>query len=186
MKKRPELSDWPEVAQHLHDSIVITHEKLGAFMRDDDAVQLLVLAELRSRAADQESALVLTLQTATVTILAVMSAPIPVGSAAPNSSGWTGTVAFAIAALLLAAFAILLILPSVRHAVVGIRNRLQAVVWLATYEQALSESTPDPTAPAVRSELRRLVCAGLDSLPPRVQLITGYRDRSATQTVTSG
>ncbi|MCE0459493.1 hypothetical protein [Curtobacterium flaccumfaciens] len=159
MKKRPELSDRPEVAQHLHDDIVVTREKLDAFMRDDDAVQLLVLAELRSRAADQETTLVLTLQAATVTILAVMLARIPVGSAAPSSSGWTGSVAFAIAALVLAAFAILLIMPSVRNAVIGNRNRQRAVVWLAAYEQALSESAPDRVAPAVRSELRRLVRA---------------------------
>lgn len=142
MKKRPELSDRPEVAQHLHDDIVVTREKLDAFMRDDDAVQLLVLAELRSRAADQETTLVLTLQAATVTILAVMLARIPVGSAAPSSSGWTGSVAFAIAALVLAAFAILLIMPSVRNAVIGNRNWQRAVVWLAAYEQALSESAP--------------------------------------------
>lgn len=52
MKERPELGDRPEVAQHLHDDIVVTREKLHAFMRHDDAVQLLVLADLRSRASD--------------------------------------------------------------------------------------------------------------------------------------
>lgn len=131
MKKRPELSDRPEAARHLHDDIVVTREKLEAFVRDSDAVQLLVIAELRSRAADQKTTLVLALQAATVTILAVMLARIPVGSAAPSSSGWAGTVAFAIVALILAAFAILLIMPSVQHAVIGNRNRLRAVVWLA-------------------------------------------------------
>lgn len=157
MKRRPDLSDRPEVAQHLHEDTVVTREKLDAFVRDGDAVQLLVLAELRSRSADQEATLVLTLQAATVTILAVMLARIPVGSAALSSSGWTGTVAFAIAALVLAAFAILLIMPSVRHAVIGNRNRLRAVVWLGAYEQALTESVPDPKAPPVRSKIRRFV-----------------------------
>lgn len=157
MRKRPELSDRPEVAQHLHEDIVVTREKLDAFVRDGDAVQLLVLAELRSRASDQETTLVLTLQAATVTILAVMLARIPVGSAGPSSSGWTGTVAFAIAALVLAVFAILLIMPSVRHAVIGNRNRLRAVVWLTAYEQALAESSADPAVPSVRSRLWRLV-----------------------------
>ena len=157
MRKRPELSDRPEVAQHLHEDIVVTREKLDAFVRDGDAVQLLVLAELRSRASDQETTLVLTLQAATVTILAVMLARIPVGSAGPSSSGWTGTVAFAIAALVLAVFAILLIMPSVRHAVIGNRNRLRAVVWLTAYEQALAESSADPAGPSVRSRLWRLV-----------------------------
>lgn len=159
MKKRPELSDRPEVARHLHDDTVVTREKLDAFVSDGDAVQLLVLAELRSRAADQETTLVLTLQAATVTILAVMLARIHVGSAVLSSSGWEGTVAFAIAALVLAAFAILLIMPSVRHAVIGNRNRLRAVVWLAAYEQTLSEPVSDPETPAVRPELRRLVRA---------------------------
>lgn len=159
MKKRPELGDRPEVARHLYDDTVVTREKLDAFVRDGDAVQLLVLAELRSRSADQETMLVLTLQAATVTILAVMLARIPVGSAAFSLSGWAGTVAFAIAALVLAAFAILLIMPSVRHAVVGNRNRLRAVVWLAAYEQALAESTPDPEIPSVRPTPRRLVRA---------------------------
>jgi len=159
VKKRPELSDRPEFARHLHKDTVVTREKLNAFVRDSDAAQLPVLAALRSRAADQETTLVLTLRAATVSVLAVMLARIPLESTGASSDGWAGIVALAIAAVVLATFAILLIMPSVRHAVIGNRNRLRAVVWLAAYEQALTQSAVDPTACPVRSNLRRLVRA---------------------------
>jgi|GEM_PF-3281107 len=142
MSKRKELKDRPEVAKHLHDHIEVTRTELDAFVGADDAVQLLVLAELRSQAADQETTLVLTLEAATVAILAVMLSRIPTGSgpAVPDlGSGWVGTVAFAIACVLLGAFAVALAMPSVWQAVIGNRKRARAVVWLGAYEQVLAE-----------------------------------------------
>lgn len=142
MSKRQELKDRPEVAKHLHDHIEVTRTELDAFVGEDDAVQLLVLAELRSQAADQETTLVLTLEAAAVAILAVMLSRIPTasGRAMPDlGSGWVGTAAFAIVCAVLGAFAVVLALPSLRRAVIGNRNHARAVVWLGAYEQALAE-----------------------------------------------
>ncbi|WP_146237764.1 MULTISPECIES: hypothetical protein [unclassified Curtobacterium] len=141
MSKRTALKDRPEVSRHLHEHIIVTRNELDAFVSDDDAVQLLVLAELRSQAADQEATLVLALEAATVTILAIMLSRVPTsGSATANlGSGWVGTAAFAIVCVVLAAVAVALALPSVKRAVLGNRNRARAVVWLGAYEQALAE-----------------------------------------------
>lgn len=142
MRRRLALNDRPEVAKHLHDHIEVTRTELDAFVAEDDAVQLLVLAELRSQAADQGTTLVLTLEAATVAILAVMLSRIPTasGPAVPDlESGWAGTAAFAIACVVLGAFAVVLAMPSVWHAVIGNRNRARAVVWLGAYEQVLAE-----------------------------------------------
>jgi len=142
MSKRQELKDRPEVAKHLHDHIEVTRTELDAFVADDDAVQLLVLAELRSRAADQGTTLVLTLEAAAIAILAVMLSRIPTasGPAVPDlGSGWVGIAAFAIACVVLGAVAVVLAMPSVWHAVIGNRKRARAVVWLGAYEQVLAE-----------------------------------------------
>ncbi len=142
MRKRAALKDRPEVAKHLHKHIEVTRTELDAFAAEDDAVQLLVVAELRSRAADQETTLLLTLEGATVAILAVMLSRIPTASppAAPDlGSGWAGTAAFAIACAVLGAIAVVLAMPSARRAVIGNRNHARAVVWLGAYEQVLAE-----------------------------------------------
>ena len=142
MRRRLALKDRPEVAKHLHDHIEVTRTELDAFAAEDDAVQLLILAELRSQAADQGTTLVLTLEAATVAILAVMLSLVPTasGPAVPDlESGWAGTAAFAIACVVLGAFAVVLAMPSVWHAVIGNRNRARAAVWLGAYEQVLAE-----------------------------------------------
>lgn len=143
MKKWPALKDRPEIAKHLHNHIEVTRRELDAFVREDDAVQLLVLAELRSQAADQETTLVLTLEAATVAILAVMLSRIPTasGPALPDlGAGWVGAAAFAISCVVLGVIAVLLAMPSVWRAVIGNRNHARAAVWLGAYEQVLAES----------------------------------------------
>lgn len=66
--------------------------------------------------------------------------PTASGRAVPDlGSGWVGTAAFAIACVVLGAFAVVLAMPSVWQAVIGNRNRARAVVWLGAYEQVLAE-----------------------------------------------
>ncbi|MDB6427459.1 hypothetical protein [Curtobacterium sp. 20TX0008] len=157
MRKRAALKDRPEVAKHLHKHIEVTRTELDAFAAEDDAVQLLVLAELRSRAADRETTLLLTLEGATVAILAVMLSRIPTASpsAAPNrGSGWVGTAAFAIVCAALGAIAVVLAMPSARRAMIGNRDHAQAVVWLGAYEQVLVERRSETASVAASPQPR--------------------------------
>jgi len=148
VKRRPKLSERPEVAKHLHDHIMVSRAELDAFTDEEDAVRLLVLAELRSRAADQETSLVLTLEAAAIAILAIMLSRIPIDTVNGTSpgQGWVGALALGIAYVILAVAAVALIAPSMWRAVKGNRDHTRAVVWLAAYEQALSDRklTPRP------------------------------------------
>lgn len=97
-------------------------------------MQMLVLAELRFRAADQETLPVLTFEAATVAILAVMLSRVPAAAARATldvESGWVGTV-------VLGACGVVLAMPLIWRAVIGNRNNARAVVWLSAYEQALA------------------------------------------------
>ncbi len=140
--RRVRRSDHPEVQQHLHDDKDVTRERLNAFVHADDATQLRVLAELRARSADQETSLLLTLEAAGVAVIAVMLSVTPhdVFPAPPKpDEGWISYVVFLIVCITLGAFAMVILLPSIWHAVVGNRNHTRAVVWLAAYEHALQE-----------------------------------------------
>lgn len=117
-------------------------ERLDAFIRADDATQLRVLAELRARSADQETSLLLTLEAAGVAVIAVMLSVIPhdVFPSPPKpDEGWISYVVFLIVCITLGAFTMVILLPSIWHAVVGNRNHTRAIVWLAAYEHALQE-----------------------------------------------
>lgn len=148
MRRRPKLSDRPEVAKHLHDHIIVTQAELDAFTYETEDVRLLILAELRSRAADQETSLVLTLEAAAIAILAIMLSRIPVDAAvgASPGGGWLGVIILGIAYASLAVVAVALIAPSMWRAVKGNRDHARAVVWLAAYEEALTDRrrTPRP------------------------------------------
>lgn len=141
MKRPPKLSDQPDVAKHLHDHITVTRAELDAFTNEEDAVRLLVLAELRSRAADQETSLVLTLEAAAIAILAIMLSRIPVDTVNGTfpGPGWVGALTLGIAYVILAIAAVALIAPSMWRAIKGNRDHARALVWLAAYEEALTE-----------------------------------------------
>jgi hypothetical protein len=145
LRRRPKLSDRPDVAQHLHDHVEVTRAELDAFLRADDAVRLLVLAELRSRGADQETGLVLTLEAAGLAVAAILLLRVPV-LAQPGLSGpwWVQDVTFGIVCLVLGLFAAALVLPSAWRAVRGNRDHQRAVVWLAAYEEAASVRRTKP------------------------------------------
>jgi len=146
VRRRPNPSDRPEVTKHLHDHIIVTRAELDAFADDEDAVRLLVLAELRSRAADQETSLILALEAAALAILAILLSRIPINNPDVSSpgSGWVAVITLGIAYAILAILAIGLIVPSIWYAVKGNRDHARAVVWLAAYEHALIEREPTP------------------------------------------
>jgi hypothetical protein len=123
---------------------MVTRAELDAFTNEDDSVRLLVLAELRSRAADQETNLTLTLEAAAIAILAIMLSRLPAATTGTASlgHGWVGALALGIVYLVLAVFVLALVAPSVWRAVKGNRDHARAVVWLAAYEQALKDRRP--------------------------------------------
>ena len=140
--RRVQRSDQPQVQQHLHPDKDVTRKRLDAFIHADDATHLRVLAELRARSADQETTLLLTLEAAGIAILAVMLSVTPhdVFPTPPKpEEGWVSYVVFLIVCIALGAFAMVILLPSVWHAVIGNRNHTRAVVWLAACEHALQE-----------------------------------------------
>jgi hypothetical protein len=71
MNRPTPLSDRPEVQRHLYRDNDVTRDRLDAFVTDDDATRLRVLAELRTRSVDQETTLTLTLQAAGISTVAV-------------------------------------------------------------------------------------------------------------------
>lgn len=141
MNKPTPLSDRPEVQRHLHRDNDVTRDRLDAFVTDDDATRLRVLAELRTRSVDQETTLTLTLQAAGISTVAVMLAAVrrDVVPAAPHAAdGVVGYVAYLLACVVLGVFAVVIVLPSVWRAVKGNRDTARAAVWLAAYEDALA------------------------------------------------
>lgn len=145
MKRRPKLSERPEVAKHLHDHIIVTRAELDAFANEEDDVRLLLLAELRSRAADQETSLVLTLEAAAIAIVAIMLSRVPVDAVTvPPGPTWTRALILGITCALLAVIALALVAPSVWRSVKGNRDHERAVVWIAAYEEALTDRKPTP------------------------------------------
>lgn len=54
LRQRRRLREQPDVTTHLHNSADVTRATLNRFVHSSVEVQLLVLAELRMRAEDQE------------------------------------------------------------------------------------------------------------------------------------
>lgn len=140
MTRRPRPAAHPEVGRHLHEHIDVTRAELDAFLGEDDAVRLLVLAELRAQTADQETSIVLTLEAAGTAVVAIMLSRIPV-AAGPAAAGpwWATDLTLAIACAILGLVAAAILIPSVRRAVKGNLDHQRAVVWLAAYKQAIVE-----------------------------------------------
>lgn len=141
MNRPTPLSDRPEVQRHLHRDNDVIRDRLDAFVTDDDATRLRVIAELRTRSVDQETTLTLTLQSAAIATVAVMLAAVrhDVVPAPPHpADGVAGCVAYLLTCIVLGVFAVVIVLPSVWRAVKGNRDTARAAVWLAAYEGALA------------------------------------------------
>lgn len=127
---------------HLHDSADVTRAALDRFVHSSVDVHLLVLAELRMRAEDQEVTILPALQASAVSILAVFLAVTPdemkFAVIAPTAQGglahWLSiTTGFLIYAVIVG----IILVPSILHGVRRNNARAVAAVWLSAYEREL-------------------------------------------------
>lgn len=128
---------------HLHDSADVTRAALDRFVHSSVDVQLLVLAELRMRAEDQEVTILPALQASAVSILAVFLAVTPDAMkfaviAPPTAQGglahWLSiTTGFLIYAVVVG----IILAPSMFHGVRRNNARAVAAAWLSAYEREL-------------------------------------------------
>jgi hypothetical protein len=133
------LGDRPEVQAHLHEDFEVTRAKLDLFAAAPEDVRLLVVAELRRRVEDQEHIIVPTLEAAGLAIFAIFISITPdsmrtvvVGHL--TLTGWSRWVTVMAGFFNYAAIVLVVLLPSIRAAVIRNRDRSRAAVWLAAYD----------------------------------------------------